>query len=165
MVAWVTAAVRSGIHGSGMSSDFWSTLSEFVRYYLAPPPAPRPRSWQEEHRLLGLPMHPPPEPERPVYDEQGRLMALTYEGVAWLNPGEQATDAQVLERARDERKRREVNAFYESIQRERERLRPGPGMRVDRWGVKWVPNPNGPGWREWGSDPDEPYQIKPNASW
>lgn len=57
---------------------------------------------------------------------------------------------------------RRVDEYYRQIQAERERRCP-PGFRYlkrDRYGCLYEKNPHGFGWREWGSDPDEPYEVR-----
>lgn len=99
-------------------------------------------------------------------DKEGRLVVPTPWGYISLEPGESVGDPSVFERARREAEAREVNRFYEAIAQEREkRIPPGSRLKRDRWGFLYEKNPNGLGWREFGSDPDEPYQLKANGSW
>ena len=124
------------------------------------------RSGEHEAEHLGLPKSPPSDPRGYMRDEQGRLVVPTPWGYIALEPGESEADPSVLERGRKQAETREVNRFYEAIAREREkRIPPGSRLKRDRWGFLYEKNPKGLGWREFGSDPNEPYQLKANGSW
>jgi hypothetical protein len=124
------------------------------------------KAWEQEAELLGLPKSAPAGPCGPALDDQGQPIVLTPHGPASLYPGESPSDLSVLERAKDAQEIRRVNAFYEAISQEREkRIPPGSGLKRDRWGFLFEKNPNGMGWREFGSDPDEPYEMRINGSW
>jgi len=66
--------------------------------------------------------------------------------------------AQAQQRA----ERAKVNAFYDSIARERA-LRVPPGCVRDRYGTVYQVNPRGFGRREVGSPPDEPFWVERDA--
>jgi hypothetical protein len=121
---------------------------------------------RREGESSGLLKSPAAEPHGDLREEQGRLMVRTPWGYIALEPGESEGDPGVLERARKEAEAREVSRFYEAIAREREkRIPPGSRLKRDRWGFLYEKNPKGLGWREFGSDPDEPYELKANGSW
>lgn len=52
----------------------------------------------------------------------------------------------------------EINRYYNEIAKRREGV--PKGCRRDRYGILYEKNPNGFGWRELGSDPDEPYWVR-----
>jgi hypothetical protein len=89
-------------------------------------------------------------------------------GLTFAFEKEADDDPQVLERARRdaEESRRKCKAYYDAVEKSKWGDIPQDmrrGLRKDRWGTTWEKNPNGPGWRELGSDDD--YQITPNSSW
>lgn len=126
----------------------------------------RQAAWEREAEVLGLPKSAPIGSGDVERDAQGRRMVSTLWGYVALEPGEKPGDESVHERAREEARCREVNRFYEQIAREREKvIPPGSCLKRDRWGCLFEKNPNGLGWREFGSEPEEPYTLKANGSW